>query len=131
MNRVLDRLKEYSLYIKLSKCKFFTREVDFLGYRVGVDGVSMDPSRVSAIQEWPVLKSFRDIQVFLGFANFYRGFIHRYSAVVAPITDLLVGMKAGKKTGPFEWTEEADAAFRTLKDCFSDAPMLAHFDPER
>ena len=128
---VLERLKEYSLYAKLSKCKFFEREVDFLGYRVGVDGVSMDPSRVEAIREWPVPKSFRDIQVFLGFANFYRGFISRYSRVVAPITNLLVGMVKGKKTGPFEWTGEADHAFRTLKDCFSSAPMLAHFDPER
>ena len=58
---VLERLKEYSLYIKLSKCRFFEREVDFLGYRVGVAGVSMDPSRVEAIREWPILESFRDI----------------------------------------------------------------------
>jgi hypothetical protein len=131
VNLVLERLKEYGLYVKLSKCKFFTDEVDFLGFRVGTAGVSMDPSRISAIQEWPVPKSFREIQVFLGFANFYRGFIWRYSAVVAPITDLLKGMKAGKKTGPFTWTAEADAAFRELKDCFSRGPMLAHFDPDR
>ncbi len=128
---VLERLEKYSLYAKLSKCKFFQSEVDFLGYRVGVDGVSMDPSRVQAIQEWPVPKSFRDIQVFLGFANFYRGFIYRYSHVVAPITDLLIGMKAGKKTGPFEWTDSADKAFRTLKACFSPDTVLAHFDPEK
>jgi hypothetical protein len=131
VNLVLERLKEYGLYVKLSKCEFSTKEVDFLGYRVGTDGVSMDPRRVAAIQEWPVPKSFRDIQVFLGFANFYRGFVWRYSAVAAPITDLLVGMKAGKKTGPFTWTAEADAAFRTLKACFSQEPMLAHYDPEK
>ncbi|OAG36021.1 hypothetical protein AYO21_09814 [Fonsecaea monophora] len=109
VNLVLERLKEHGLYANLSKCKFFTTEVDFLGFRVGTVGVSMDPR----------------------FANFYRGFIHRYSAVVAPITDLLIGMKAGKKTGTLIWTEEADAAFRTLKARFSEAPMLAHFDPER
>lgn len=128
---ILERLKEYALYVKLSKCEFYTKEVSFLGFRVGTAGVSMEPSRVSAIEEWPVPTSFRDIQVFLGFANFYRGFVWRYSAVVAPITDLLIGMKAGKKTGPFSWPEEADAAFRTLKACFSQEPMLAHFDPER
>jgi hypothetical protein len=131
VNLVLERLRDYGLYVKLSKCQFFTDEVDFLGFRVGTAGVSMDPSRVSAIQEWPVPKSFRDIQVFLGFANFYRGFIYRYSAVAAPITDLLVGMKAGKKTGPFEWTARADAAFRALKVCFAEEPLLAHYDPDR
>jgi hypothetical protein len=131
VNLVLERLQEYGLYVKLSKCKFFTDEVDFLGFRVGTAGVSMDPSRVIAIRDWPVPKSYRDIQVFLGFANFYRGFIWRYSAVVAPITDLLVGMKAGKKTGPFKWTAGADQAFRMLKEAFTHEPMLTHFDPEK
>ena len=69
--------------------------------------------------------------MFLGFTNFYRGFIYRYSRVVAPIISLLIGMVKGKKTGPFEWIEKADLTFRTLKECFSTAPMLAHFDPER
>lgn len=128
---VLERLRKYKLYVKLSKCAFDTHQVDFLGYRIGVAGVSMDPSRVRAIEEWPTPKSFREIQVFLGFANFYRGFIYRYSAVVAPITDLLTGMVAGKKSGPFEWTTTADHAFRTIKECFQGAPLLAHFDPEK
>lgn len=128
---VLERLRKYRLYIKLSKCDFYAQEVGFLGYRVGVAGVSMDPSRVTAIQEWPTPKSFREIQVFLGFANFYRGFIHKYSAVVAPITDLLTGMVAGKKTGPFHWTDDAERAFRTLKERFASADMLTHFEPER
>lgn len=131
VRQVLARLKEYSLFVKLSKCQFSTDQVDFLGFRIGVAGVEMDPSKVEAILEWPTPKSYREIQVFLGFANFYRGFIYRYSAVVAPITDLLTGMTAGKKKGPFQWTREAEQAFRTLKACFTTAPMLAHFDFER
>lgn len=131
VRQVLERLKKYKLHIKLSKCQFSTTQVDFLGYRIGVAGVEMDPSKVSAIVDWERPKSFREIQVFLGFANFYRGFVYRYSAVVAPITDLLTGMKAGKKTGPFEWTQEAEHAFRTLKECFTTAPMLTHFSFER
>ena len=69
--------------------------------------------------------------MFLGFTNFYRGFIYRYSRVVAPITSLLIRMVKGKKIGPFEWVEKADLAFRTLKECFSTAPMLTYFNPER
>ena len=128
---VLERLREYGLYVKLSKCQFAVKEVGFLGFRVGVAGVSMDPSRVQAIQDWPKPESFRDIQVFLGFANFYRGFIQSYSKVVAPITDLLVGMRGGRKTGKFEWTISAEQAFHKLKACFMSAPLLQHYDPEK
>ena len=58
---VLERLREYSLYVKLSKCTFLAIEVAFLGYIIGIVGVAMDPSRVTIIIEWPLLKSFRDI----------------------------------------------------------------------
>jgi hypothetical protein len=128
VRKVLRRLRKYGLFAKLSKCEFSTTSVDFLGFRISTAGVSMDPSRVQAIEDWPAPTSFREIQVFLGFANFYRGFIVYYSAVVAPITDLLSGMVKGKKTGPFEWTEAANDAFRVLKDRFSTAPLLVHFE---
>jgi transposase InsO family protein len=128
---VLERLRKYSLYANLAKCEFWVQEVAFLGYRVGVAGVSMDKSKSEAIATWPRPGSFRDIQVFLGFANFYRGFIRGYSAVVAPITDLLAGMQRGKKTGPFEWNDAAERAFHTLKACFQDATVLRHFDPAK
>ena len=128
---VLERMREYKLYAKLSKCEFDVEEVSFLGFRVGVAGVSMDTSRVQAIQDWPQPQSFRDIQVFLGFANFYRGFIVGYSRIAAPITDLLVGMQGGRKTGKFEWSASAELAFHELKACFTTAPVLQHFDPLR
>jgi hypothetical protein len=92
-------LEEYGLYVKPSKRQSPADEASPLSPRMSTAGVSMDPSRVQAIQEWPKPQSFCDIQVFLGFANFYRGFIQGYSKVVAPITDLLVGMQGGKKTG--------------------------------
>ena len=58
---VLKRLIKYRLFMKLSKCVFGVKEVNFLGYRVGTVGISIDPSRVSAIVEWPTPQSFRDI----------------------------------------------------------------------
>lgn len=129
VRKVLERLREFSLYAKLSKCEFFTQEVDFLGFRVGLAGVSMDPSKVAAIDEWPLPEEFRDLQVFLGFTNFYRGFIANYSKVVAPMTDMLVGMKAGKKPGKIPWDAGSEQAFRSLKQKFMEAPLLKHYDP--
>jgi Reverse transcriptase (RNA-dependent DNA polymerase) len=101
VRKVLARLRQFNLFVKLFKCVFSTDEVEFLGYYVGVRGVSMNPRRVAIILEWPVPTSFQAIQVFLGFANFYRRFIFTYSIVMASITDLLRGMENGKKTSPF------------------------------
>jgi len=89
----------------------------------------MDPSWVEAITKWESPWSYRDIQVFLGFANFYRWFIYKYSAIAKPITDLLKGAKNGRKAGPFNWPEEAEQAMRRLCDAFTTAPLLRHYTP--
>jgi transposase InsO family protein len=74
--------------------------------------------------------SFKDVQIFLGFANFYRRFIKSYSKIVGPITDLLKGSVQGKKAGPFEWPDAAETAKRTLCDAFASAPVLRHYQPD-
>ncbi|KAG1018673.1 hypothetical protein G6F43_014380 [Rhizopus delemar] len=83
----------------------------------------MDQSKVSTITAWPTPKSVHDVQVFLGFANFYRRFIKDYSKLTLPITALT------KKNCIFTWSSDADAAFQGLKQAFTSAPILRHFDP--
>ena len=85
----------------------------------------MDPSKVEAVTVWPVPESAHDIQVFLGFANFYRRFIKNYREVAKPMTALL------KKEVVFELGEDADQAFKHLKEAFTTAPILRHFDISR
>lgn len=131
VKEVLEKLRKAALYVKLSKCEFSVTEVTFLGFRISTAGISMEKSRVTAILEWPVPKSVRDILVFLGFCNFYRGFIYQYSKIVAAITDLTQGMVKGHAPRPFRWTADAEQAFRTLKTCFTTAPILMFFDPDR
>ena len=130
VKEVLRRLRKFDLYANLKKCEFFVQKVEYLGFIVSVDGIEMDSRRVDTIRDWPELKSFKDIQIFLGFANFYRRFIHRYSQITIPLTDMLRGMQADVKKGPFIPTDDATAAFRRLKDAFQSAPILVHFDPE-
>src|SRR5213075_3027745 len=79
-------------------------------------GVEMDPARIATILDWPVPKSVHDIQVFLGFANFYRRFIEGYSRVVLPMTNLL------RKSNKFLWTSQAQEAFEKLKTSFYHGP---------
>ena len=86
---ILQKLLSAGLFIKLKKCEFHVQKVSFLGFIISAEGISMDPERISTIAEWPVPESVLDIQVFLGFSNFYRRFIEGYSRVVVPITRLL------------------------------------------
>src|SRR6266496_5316564 len=76
------------------------------------------------IVEWLIPMSIHDIQVFLGFANFYQRFIEAYSRVVTLIMNLL-----RKNNKPFEWSAIAQKAFEELKSLFSNEPLLHHFDP--
>jgi len=146
VKEILRRLREWGLYAKPSKCKFHQKHVEFLGYIVTTDGVIMDPVRVEAINDWPEPQGFRDVQVFLGFANFYRRFIHNYSQLAAPLNSLIataqsppdISKKKAKKMSrkgptkwyiPWEFPAEAKQSFRELKAAFLDAPLLRHFDP--
>lgn len=123
VRKVLEKLKGANLLLKPEKCKFHKEELEFLGYIVGKNGIRMSPDKVQAVLEWPIPTTVKEVQAFLGFANFYRRFIAQYSAVAKPLTELT------KKDQGFHWTNEAQRAFEDLKKRFTTAPILATFDP--
>ena len=126
---VLDRLRAYNLYCKLSKCAFNVDTVNFLGFVVSPKGIHMEPARVETVEQWPEPTCARDIQVFLGFTNFYRRFVEGYSRLTAPLTELTKGATKGKSSRePFQLGKEARKAFFALKERFLTAPILTHFD---
>ncbi|KAK7878585.1 hypothetical protein WMY93_030421 [Mugilogobius chulae] len=84
-----------------------------------------DPEKLKAVAEWPTPESRKQLQRFLGFANFYRRFIKDYSRKAAPLTRLT------STSIPFKWSTEAETAFTTLKRLFISAPVLSHPDPSR
>ena len=135
LQHVCQRLREHELYGKPSKCDFYQKEMEFLGFIINAEGVQMDPRRVQTISEWKdhPPKSYYDVQVFLGFCNFYRRFIRSYATLSRPITRLLKGSRQGKKTGNFalEWKEEQQEAFLAMLNAFTKAPILRHYDPQR
>ncbi|KAK3508084.1 hypothetical protein QTP70_013058 [Hemibagrus guttatus] len=123
--KVLVRLQQHHLYVKLEKCEFHRSVVIFLGYMISHQGVEMDLVKVRAVTEWPAPTTVWELQRFLGFANFYRRFIRNYSSVAGPLTSLLRG-----KPKKLSWTDQARTAFLQLKNCFTTAPILRHPDPE-
>jgi len=133
LSQVMERLRQAELYANPKKCYFFRSEVEFLGFLVSEHGIRMDPERVKTITEWKKYppQTFRDIQIFIGFCNFYRRFIYNFSHIVQPIQRLLHGMKNGRKPGLIghEWQEPQQHAFERLIDCFTTAPILRHYDP--
>ena len=86
---VLEQLRKFSLFANLKKCRFHQEEVRFLGYVVSSKGIRMEDERIEAVKQWPEPQSIRDIQVFLGFANFYRQFIQGFSRIAAPLTSIV------------------------------------------
>ncbi|SOV07075.1 uncharacterized protein UDID_18713 [Ustilago sp. UG-2017a] len=128
VSAVLARLRQAGLYAKAEKCQFSTSQTEFLGFVVSDQGVSMDPSKTEVITNWPVPTSVHDVQVFLGFCNFYRKFIPQYSRTAYPLTQLL--RKEAQST-PFAWNHAAQHAFEQFRSSFSTDTILHHFDPAR
>ena len=107
---------------------FHVDKVEFLGYIVGKNGVTMSKKKVESLLSWKAPRSVKDVQIFIGFANFYRRFIENFSKVCKPITDTLK-TKGDKKlwsSGP-----EQDKAFEEQKQRFPSAPILAYFFRDR
>ena len=101
IKKVLEKIKIAKLLLKPEKCEFYRQELAFLGFFVGRDGIRMDPAKVEAVLEWPVPTTVKEVQAFLGFANFYRRFIRGYSKTITPLTELT------KKGKTFAWNMEA------------------------
>jgi hypothetical protein len=103
------------------------KEVEFLGYIVSGTGVRMSTGRSQVIQDRKAPKSQKDVQVFIGFCNFYRRFIQGFSAIAKPITDTLKG--DGRQSA---WGPAQEAAFLKLKILFheNNTPIMRHYAPE-
>ena len=121
---VLQVLSRHSLVVNPAKCSFDLQEIDFLGHIMSMDGISMDPTKTAAISSWKTPSSVKDVQMFLGFVNYYRRFIWQFSKIVNPLTALL------KKGLTFSWSSTCQDSFEELKRHFASAPILTHFNFE-
>jgi hypothetical protein len=102
-----------------------------LGFVISIRGIEIDESRIEAIAEWPESRSFRDIQIFLDFANFYRRFIRDYSPIAALLTSIFKENINRKKIDSFKFKEIIRTAFKLLKVFFIRALILIYFNSNK
>lgn len=119
LRQVFRKLQEHELYVKHQKCSWAQPNVAFLGHVIGGGQIRMTQDKVRAILEWDQPTGVKELRSFLGLANYYRRFIGGYSAVAAPLTDML------RKDRAWLWDERSRRAFENLKQAISREPVLA------
>ncbi|KAK7916079.1 hypothetical protein WMY93_011840 [Mugilogobius chulae] len=131
---VLGRLQKEGLKAKLSKCRFFQREVHYLGHVISEEGVATDPGKIDVVANWPIPSTALELRSFLGFASYYRRFVEGFAKLAAPLhrrVAELSGKRSGKR--PIQsvagsWTTECQQSFDALKAKLTMAPVLAYAD---
>ncbi|GJR68170.1 putative reverse transcriptase domain-containing protein [Tanacetum coccineum] len=116
---VLELLKKEKLYAKFSKCEFWLREVQFLGHVINGNGIHVDPSKIEAVKNWKAPRTLTEVRSFLRLVGYYRRFIENFYKIAKSLTILT------QKSKTFDWGEEQELAFQTLKDKLCNAPVLA------
>ncbi|KAF8761144.1 hypothetical protein RHS01_00185 [Rhizoctonia solani] len=125
VHKVLRRLMDNQLFCKASKCTFHVTSVEYLGIIVLDKGFSLDKLKIQAVQEWPTPTKVKEVQSFLGFANFLRWFVANFSHLARPLHNLV------KKDTPWKWDTKEQEAFHGLKDAITNALVLCHMDPTK
>ncbi|GKE24015.1 putative reverse transcriptase domain-containing protein, partial [Tanacetum coccineum] len=102
-----------------SKCELWLREVQFLGHVINGNGIHVDHSKIEVVKNWKAPRTPTEVRSFLGLAGYYRRFIENFFKIAKSLTILTQKSKA------FDWGEEQELAFQTLKDKLCNAPVLA------
>lgn len=127
LRQLFRRLSEHGLVVNSSKSVFGESTVTFLGYEVSKDGTRPLPERITALQNYPLPKTARELRRFLGMVNFYRRFLKSAAAYQAPLHDALSGLKGNQ---PVVWTAELEQAFVDSKNALSETTLLSHPDSQ-
>ena len=103
----MQELREHQLFAKFSKCDFFKDKIQYLGHVVTKEGISVDPEKIKAIEDWLVPKDITDVRSFMGITGYYQRFIEGFSRIANSITSL---QKKGKK---FDWNQKCEDSLKS------------------
>ena len=119
---VLTRLQQAGMKIKISKCQFLKKSLEFLGHVVTSEGIKMQEGKIESIKRYPAPQNVKGVRRFLGMVGYYRPFIQNFASIARPLTDLL------KNDCTFRWSDEEQSAFENLKRRLTENPVLVYPD---
>lgn len=122
LKKVFDRLRESNLKIQLDKSEFLHKSCAFLGHVVSTDGIRPNPEKISAVKNFPIPKTPKQIKTFLGLLGYYRKFINDFANLTKPLTSCL------KKGSKIVLNERYVQAFETCKNILTNDPLLQYPD---
>jgi hypothetical protein len=125
---MLQRLKQFNFYFKFNKCNFHVFHVDFLDFRVNLDEIMMQTSRIIVVKDWSKSKSHKNVQIFIKFANFYKRFVHAFFKTSAELIFLLKEDEKEKFKIKFVMISETKEFMKLIKKVFMNASMLRHYE---
>lgn len=121
---VLQLLEKAQLTLKLSKCCFFSRTVDYLGFELSTEGIKPGTRKIEAVRDFPEPTNQHGVRQFIGLCSFFRRFVKGFAIIAKPLTALL------KKDAIWLWSTEQKRAFNTLKEELLSKPILALYNPK-
>lgn len=125
LTKLFQRLSEFGLRIKPSKCLFGVSELTFLSHKITMDGITPSPNRVDKIRDFPEPKSLKQLQRFIGMVNYYHRFIPNLAKKMIPLYDLLTQLRRNKRqTGDIEWSIECQESFDDIKSSLINVTLL-------
>ena len=108
LRRVLERIQSAGLKLKISKCVFIRKEVEYLGHILTPGGLKTNPKLAQSLADFPIPKSVKEVRQFLGLCSYYRRFIHQFASISQPLN-----MLTRKNVTP-AWTEDCQKSFSIL-----------------
>lgn len=123
LRSVLVLFREAGLTLNLSKCHFFMRNIEYLGFEINADGVKPGSRKIDAVKNFPRPSDQHTVRQFIGLASYFRRFVEKFSLIAKPLTQLL------KKDSKWQWGEVEENAFVTLRKMLVERPVLAFYNP--
>ena len=125
IQKVFEKLRSAKCSMKLSKCHFFSKEIQYLGHILSTKGTCPLPSKTQTIQKMDPPTTPKQVCAFLGLVGYYRKFIRNFAKIAKPLTLLT------RQQVKFKWTPEHQEAFMKLKDSIIQALILHYPDPNK
>ncbi|GBO23513.1 Transposon Tf2-6 polyprotein [Araneus ventricosus] len=123
LQAVFDRLIKFNLTLDPAKLQLCKPEITYLGFDLNANGFSPSEQNVNKVTNFPRPKNLKQVQMFLGMLNYFRGLIYDYAGIVEPL------VKLTKKNTPFVWSVDCENAFNTVQEIILKKPTLKNFDP--